>query len=90
MIIRAVSIIFDIVEYMIFIRVILSWFVRDANHPLIGMLGVFVDPIIEPVRWAQRRLGLDTGFIDFTPLFAVFFLRLIRVAILQLLIAAGV
>ncbi len=90
MILKAVSIIFDIVEVMILVKVVLSWFVRDPEHPANHLLGVFVDPIMEPVRLLQQKLGFNTAFLDFTPLFALLLLRVIRFAVLQLLIIATI
>ncbi|MDO4754680.1 MAG: YggT family protein [Bacillota bacterium] len=85
MIIYAVAKLFDVVEYLILGYVILTWFVRDENHPVMRLLGLFVDPIFIPVRALQDRLGFRTGMLDFTPLFAILALRMVRFAVLKLL-----
>lgn len=84
MIIYAIAIVFDIVEYLILGHVILSWFIRDYNHPAMRLLGLFVDPIFVPIRALQDRLGFKTGMLDFTPLFAILSLRLVRYLVLNL------
>lgn len=86
MIVIAVAMIFDIVEYLILAYVILSWFVRSDDNPLMRMIGLFVDPIFIPIRALTERLGFRTGMLDFTPLFAILVLRLVRYLVLKLLV----
>lgn len=86
MIIYAVATLFDVVEYIILGYVILSWFVRDENHPVMRFLGLFTDPIFVPIRALQDRLGFKTGMLDFTPIFAILALRFVRFGVLNLMV----
>lgn len=82
---QAIGIVFDIAEYAILARVILSWFVRDDRNPFVMVLSVLTDPIFKPVSKLMKGMGFQTGFLDFTPLFSVLLLRLVRMLVFQLL-----
>lgn len=82
---QAIGIVFDIAEYAILARIILSWFVRDEKNPFAMVLAVLTDPIIKPVSNGMKKLGLQTGGLDFTPLFSVILLRVLRMLVFQLL-----
>lgn len=86
MIIYAVATLFDVLEYMILGYVILTWFVRDDNHPVMRFLGMFIDPIFLPIKALQEKMGLKTGMLDFTPIFAMLALRLMRYLVLNLMV----
>lgn len=84
-IIRAVAILFEIIEFMIFVYVILTWFIRDRDHPVMRLLGVFIDPIMVPVDRLLIKLGFNAGFISFTPIFALLALRFIKLLVIMAL-----
>ncbi len=54
----------------IFIRALLSWFVRDPRNALVIVLDQITEPIIEPLRRVVPRLGM----IDITPMVAIIIL----------------
>ncbi len=85
MIAYAIVRLFDVLEYILLAWVILSWFIRDPNHPIMRLLGVFVDPIIIPVQKGLEKIGLNTGFLDFSPVFAIILMRVLRTVVLNLL-----
>ncbi len=63
-----------IVETLIFIRAILSFVMRDTNNTIISFVFQVTEPILSPFRELLRRLKMDTGMIDFSPLLAILFL----------------
>lgn len=69
-----VSYFFEFLNYMIIIRVFLSWISYNENNKLISLIFQLTDPILEPFRRLSARLGLNTGMIDFSPFIALLFL----------------
>lgn len=88
MLLKTLMILFDVIEFMLFAYVILSWFVPDRRHPLMAVLGIFVDPILIPVRALSDRFLPNTGFLDFSVMIAFLVLRLIRYLAVNLMLYA--
>jgi YggT family protein len=59
-----------ILYWLIFARILLSWFPVDPYSSPVQFLHQVTDPILEPLR----RLPLRIGMIDLTPLVAFFIL----------------
>ncbi len=57
-----------ILYWMIFARIIISWFPVDPFSAPVQFLNQVTDPILEPLR----RLPLRMGMMDFSPLVAFF------------------
>ena len=57
----------------IFIRAILSWFVRDPYNPIVRVLDSITEPILQPLRQVIPRMGM----MDITPLVAIILLSVI-------------
>ncbi len=85
MIAYAIVRLFDVLEYILLAWVVLSWFIRDPDHPVMRLLGAFVDPFIIPIRKGLEKIGLNTGFLDFSPVFAIILMRVVRGIVLNLL-----
>ncbi len=60
------SFIFKILYILLVIRIILSWFRPDPFNELVATLYRITDPILMPLR----RLPLQFGGIDFSPIVA--------------------
>lgn len=84
-IIRALNIFFDILVWAIILRSLLSFIIRDFSNPIVAFLNKFVDPLVEPFRVLLHKLKVDTGMIDFSPLLAIIFLRVLNSLIIGLL-----
>jgi len=70
---NVVHIVINILEALIVLRVILSWFPGiDPWHPAVRLLRMVVDPILRPFRGI---LPTFAGGIDVTPLLAIIVLR---------------
>ncbi|WP_352419938.1 YggT family protein [Proteiniborus sp.] len=63
-----------IIETLIFIRAILSFVARDFNNSIISFVFQVTEPILSPFRELIRRLNINTGMIDISPLLALLFL----------------
>jgi len=68
--------VFMILEWAIIIRAFLSWFPHSPGNPLIRIVYDVTEPILKPFR--MIRIGGAGGMIDFSPVFAILALMLIR------------
>lgn len=64
----------DFLNFMILIRVFLSWFNLNPNSKMVLLIYQLTDPVLEPFRRLTSRLGLNTGMIDFSPIISLLFL----------------
>lgn len=62
------SIFFRILYFLLVVRIILSWFQVSSYSELANILYRITDPILIPFR----RLPLQVGMIDFSPILAFF------------------
>ena len=67
-----VSLLFDVLTFAIFIRVIMSWFSPRPNA-LTVILGKITEPILAPLRRIIPRVGM----FDLTPMVAIIILQVI-------------
>lgn len=80
-VVQVVQVVFRILYWAILIRVLLSWFVSDATHPLLRLLDDVTEPILGPIR----RLMPRTGMVDFSPLVALLILQVAEGLVVSLL-----
>ena len=81
----SVSKFFSIIYLLMFIRILLSWIRVSPNNSLVNIIYQLTDPILEPFRNLIDRAGINTGFIDFSPLIAFFVLQLLESLIIRVL-----
>ncbi|MBC7104630.1 MAG: YggT family protein [Firmicutes bacterium] len=81
-IIAAVNTAFYVYNWLILIRVILSWFRHNPYHPVIR----FVYEITEPVLGLFRRIIPPVGVIDLSPLVALLVIEAVRAVIVRILV----
>ncbi|MBR1737336.1 MAG: YggT family protein [Firmicutes bacterium] len=77
-----------ILNALIFVRVILSWFPVNRNNPLIKFVYMMTEPVLGPLRnmLDKSPLGGAGMMLDFSPLLAIFVFEIIlRVAAMFLL-----
>ena len=57
-----------VIQYMVLIYVLLSWFVRPGNKAFMihQKLGDILEPLFAPFRRITRGIAMRTG-VDFTP-----------------------
>jgi YggT family protein len=82
-----VSYFFEFLNFMIVIRVFLSWINYSENNKIVSLIFQLTDPILEPFKKLSGRLGLNAGMIDFSPLIALLFLYYILKPLILTLIA---
>jgi len=82
MIYTIIATIFQILNIIIFIRVILSWIPHNQFNPFIETIYRISNPILEPI---QRNIPPLGGRIDISPIIAIFLLQFIQGIILSFL-----
>ena len=83
---NSVGVLFNILDWLIIGRVILSWVRPNPSNRTLRELIKFVYQVTEPILAPIRRL-LPTGNIgiDFSPIVAIFALSIIRSFIVRLI-----
>lgn len=78
-----------IMEMVLFLRVILSWFRISQDNVLITILNVLTEPMLDPIRklielsiFGSRKGGM---ILDISPLIAFIFLQTLQNFILKFL-----
>lgn len=82
---RALALLVDgvsqIIYWLLFARIVISWFPIDPYHSIVQFLYQATEPIMQPFR----KIPLQIGMMDFTPLvtfIALFFIRNVLVRVL--------
>lgn len=82
LLLNTIDLIFTLLTLAIFVRAILSWFVRDPYNPLVYWLDRITDPILEPIR----RFVPPIGMMDITPIIALILLQFLQAIIHNLIL----
>lgn len=76
-----------VLEMILFLRVILSWFRLHDDHPLLRIAYTFTEPMLSPIRvlidksiFGGRKGGM---VLDISPLIAFIFLQTLQNYMLQ-------
>ena len=72
--ISAVNIIFELLNFLLITRIILSWIPHNRYHPIIQIVYNFTEPILEPFR----NMINPVGGMDLSPIIVFFLLRLLH------------
>lgn len=90
MLINLVNIIFQFLDLMIIIRIVLSFLPDLSNSNVARFVYQITEPILLPFRTLLEKLipPRHTGFyLDFSPILALFFLDILKNIIIRLLVA---
>jgi YggT family protein len=82
---QVICLFFNLLTIAVFIRVLLSWFNLDPRNPMIQALNSITEPILDPIRRVMPRIGM----FDLSPIVALILLRVVSVALQQLVIDGG-
>lgn len=77
-----VNTIFDVLNLLIMIRVILSWLRPNLHTPGVNLVYRLTEPILAPFRGFLSTRGMG---LDFSPFFALLFLYVLRGILISLL-----
>lgn len=70
---QTINVLADLIITLIFLRIIMSWFVRRRNRGMQFLMDV-TEPILGPIRRALPRFGM----LDLSPLVAFVLIELVR------------
>ncbi|MDN5346832.1 MAG: YggT family protein [Clostridia bacterium] len=74
---------FEVYNWLIIARILISWFPHDPGHPLSRFLYEVTEPVLAPFRRLMPRTTLP---IDFSPIIAILVLQLIEKLVLNFLV----
>jgi len=78
-----INIVFGIYEFLILIRVLLSWVNVSPYHPLVRILNAVTDPLLRPLRRIIPPIG---GALDISPAVALILLYIVQRILVGLLL----
>lgn len=84
--IRIINLVFGAYEFLILIRVLLSWVNINPYHPLVRILYKLTDPVLKPL---QRIIPPISGTIDISPAVALILLYIVERILVSLLLGLG-
>lgn len=83
-IISALKAFFQLIEYLIIVDALSSWFIKDRNNRFSRTIGVVIDPIMIPCRKLQKRF-LGNSPMDFSPVLGIVLIEIIRSIVLTII-----
>ena len=83
LIINLVSTVFQIINILIIIRVLISWFNFNPYNQYVSFLYNITEPILAPFRNLLSSFNMG---VDFSPMLAIIALNYIRIFLIRLLI----
>ncbi len=83
--IQTVSIFFTALRYLLIIRALMSWIVRDWSSPFPRFIRDVTEPILLPMRRLFDQLGLNGMGIDFSFLATFILLQYLGVAVVRMM-----
>lgn len=80
---KSLSYLIRILDFLIFIRVILSWLPINRNNPFVNIVYVLTEPILGPIRDMiyKSPLGGPGMMLDFSPIIAFILFDIILYAV---------
>ena len=78
-----ISLVFGVYEFLILIRVLLSWVNISPYHPLVRILYKVTDPVLKPL---QRIIPPIGGALDISPAVALILLYIVERILVSLLL----
>lgn len=83
---RTVKILINLIELSIVARIILSFLNINRGGILTSFVYEITEPILGPSRELLNKLNLNMGMFDFSPIVAIFFLKLIETLAIRILL----
>ena len=87
LLLAALDILLRIIEGLIIVRIILSWFPIRKDHPIIVILYQLTEPILGPIRNLIAKSAIGSNLmLDLSPIIAFLLISVLRNIILRLLV----
>lgn len=87
LIFNSFEILIRIIDWIILIRVLLSWIPIDRNSVLVKIVYSLSEPLLYPIRQILRKSPLGDGMmLDFSPIILILILQAIQTILYNILI----
>lgn len=87
LIFNSFQILIRIIDWIILIRVLLSWIPIDRNSSLVKIVYSLSEPLLYPIRQILRKSPLGDGMmLDFSPIILILILQVIQTILYNILI----
>jgi YggT family protein len=80
-----VELLFNILQFAIIIRALMSWFNPSPDNPIVQLVMNITEPVLAPLRRIVPRLGM----VDITPIVAILLMGAIQNVLLYVLSGRG-
>jgi YggT family protein len=71
LLIRSFSVFFQLINFLLVVRVLLSWVKYNPENRYIMLLFNLTDPILDPFKKLLKRLNVNLEMLDLSPLVAM-------------------
>ena len=75
--IQIIRIFIEVLSFLIFVRVILSWFIMSTRNRAVTTIYQVLHQITEPILGPLHKIIPNVGMIDITPVVAIILLYII-------------
>ena len=75
--IQIIRIFLEVLSFLIFVRVILSWFIMSTRNRVVTTMYQVLHQITEPILGPLHKIIPNIGMIDITPVVAIILLYVI-------------
>lgn len=81
-----VRVAFEVLNWLIIARILISWFPHDPNHPIMRFIYEITEPVLAPFRRIMPRTTMP---VDFSPIIAVLVLQLVEHLLINFIMRLG-
>ncbi|WP_312906792.1 YggT family protein [Tissierella praeacuta] len=74
---KSIEILIKLIEGLILVRIVLSFLNIYSENLFTRFVYELTEPVLGPTRELIAKLRINTGMLDFSPLLAILFLRII-------------
>ncbi len=68
---RSLQILFQLIQFLIIIRILMSFMNINPDNPIGQIVFELTDPILLPAKALLNMVGLNRGMFDFSPILAM-------------------
>ena len=79
--VSAINIFFSVLYFVLFARIVVSWFPGSKDNRVAYLLSFLTEPILAPIRSVLRRFQSSNNMrpmFDFSPLVAILLVQVVR------------
>lgn len=82
---KSIVILLNLIEILLVVRILFS-FLNIRENIFTNIVYEVTEPILAPAKILLEKLRFNTGMLDFSPIIAVIFLRIIHSLVAQILL----